>query len=421
MCCAVEDVIKKPKSKEVRLTEAVFTKEMRKTHTILLPQMLEYHFPILKAAMIRGGYRCEILTNRGAVVTETGKRFVHNDMCFPAVQIIGQIVNALESGMYDPKRVAFMLPQTGGACRASNYYHLLKKALKAAGYSYIPVISLNLSNINSQPGFNISLAMIKVAVKAVLLGDLLMHLSLQTEPYEKYFGDTSALLKSWQEKLCKALSDGKIVSLRELENISREILKDFSKIEIDKSDKPKVGIVGELYIKYCSLGNHDSQFFLLNHGCEVRTAGFSVYAFYILDGMRYDRGNGAAVKKGSALLLKYLEKKHNTLCDLFSDFSDFSPLPRYSEYSKKAGKIVSPECITGDGWLISAEAAVLIENGCGKILALCPFGCLVSHINCKGIVSALKKSYPNAKITAIDCDADQSSALFESRLLLAIG
>ncbi|MGN0492762.1 MAG: 2-hydroxyglutaryl-CoA dehydratase [Acutalibacteraceae bacterium] len=406
---------------EVKTTDAVFTKEMRKTHTILLPQMLEYHFPILRAAMIRGGYRCEILTNGGSSLTETGKRYVHNDMCFPAVLIIGQMINALEIGLYDPNRVAFMLPQTGGACRASNYYHLLKKALKAAGYGYIPVISLNLSNMNTQPGFNISPAMISTAVKAVLLGDLLMHLSLQTEPYEKNPGDTAALLKGWQDRLCKSLSNGEINSQSKLKIISREILESFSQIEVIKVKKTEVGIVGELYIKYCSLGNHGAPRFLLNHGCEVHTAGFSVYAFYTLEGIIYDCLSGAAVKKASALLLNYLQKMHNTICDTVLEFPVFSPMPRYLEYSKNAGKILSPECITGDGWLISAEAATLIDNGCEKILALNPFGCLVSHINCKGIVSALKKSYPAAKITAIDCDADQSPALFESRLLLSIG
>lgn len=406
---------------EVRTTDAVFTKEMRKTHTILLPQMLEYHFPILKAAMIRGGYRCEILTNGGSVVTETGKRYVHNDMCFPAVQIIGQMINALEIGLYNPRQVAFMLPQTGGACRASNYYHLLKKALKAADYGYIPVISLNLSNMNTQPGFNISLAMIRTAVKAVLLGDLLMHISLQTEPYEKNPGDTAALLKCWQDRLCKALSRGEIYSHGKTQIISREILESFSRIEVIKVKKTKVGIVGELYIKYCSLGNHGAPRFLLNHDCEMRTAGFSIYAFYTLEGIIYDCLSGAAIKKSSALLLNYLQKLHNTICDTVLEFPAFAPMPRYEEYSKNAAKFISPECITGDGWLISAEAAVLIDTGCEKILALNPFGCLVSHINCKGIVSALKKSYPAAKITAIDCDADQSSALFESRLLLSIG
>lgn len=398
-----------------------FTKRMKKSHTILIPEMLEYHFPILKAALLKGGYRCEILANRGKEVTETGKRFVHNDMCFPAVAIIGQIINALDKGLYSPENIAFLLPQTGGACRASNYFELLKKALEAAGYPNVPVISLDFKNLNRQSGFRITLPMIRTAVKSVMLGDLLMHLAQQTEPYENRRGDTLRLLGEWQNKLCSRLSNGTIPSNRSIYRICREILKRFSEIQLKKTEKNKIGIVGELYIKYCRLGNHETERFLLNHGCEVKTSGFSVYAFYVIKSMIYDDEIPKPLKIAAKFLIKRLNRMYSRICSIVSEFPYFSHLPELSEYFEKSGRIISEKCITGDGWLISAEAAVLIENGYSRILSLNPFGCLISHINCKGITSCLKRNYPKASITAIDCDCDQSEALFQSRLLLAMG
>lgn len=400
---------------------AVFTKDMKSTHTIYLPEMLEYHFPILKSALTAGGYRADILSNRGREIFDAGKRFVHNDMCFPAIAIIGQIINALENGLCDPRRSAFLLPQTGGACRASNYPELLKKALEAAGYGNVPVISLNSGSVSLRSGFGITPAMIKAAVKSVLTGDLLMHLAQQTEPYEKQAGAVQALVEKWQKKLCGMFSAEKFSHKNKIKEICTEILESFSEIEITEKSKPKIGIAGELYIKYCRIGNLDTERFLVSHGCEIRTTGFSVYCLYVLKSVVYDDGADEFSKRAAAFLCTYLSKKYDEVCRIVDGFPRFTRMPRFSEFMSESGKIISPDCITGDGWLISAEAQVLYKCGYKRLLFLNPFGCLVSHINCKGAAAEIRKKIPEASVTSAECDCDGSEALFYSRLLLAAG
>ena len=400
---------------------AVFTKDMKNSHTIYLPEMLEYHFPILKSALIAGGYKADILSNRGSEIFDAGKRFIHNDMCFPAIAIAGQIINALENGLCDPHRSAFLLPQTGGACRASNYPELLKKALESAGYGYVPVISLKISSASRHSGFRITPAMIKAAVNSVLTGDLLMHLAQQTEPYEKYDGATQALVKKWQKNLCGIFSLKKFSSGHKIKEICEEILDSFSEIEIIKKSKTRIGIAGELYIKYCRIGNLDTERFLISHGCEIRTTGFSVYCLYVLKSVLFDDGADEFSKRAAAFLCSYLSKKYDDVCRLVDGFPCFSRMPRFSEFMSESGKIISPDCITGDGWLISAEAQVLYKCGYKRLLFLNPFGCLVSHINCKGAAAEIRKKIPEASVTSAECDCDGSEALFYSRLLLAAG
>lgn len=400
--------------------DAIFTESMKKTHTIVLPEMLEYHFPILKSALIIGGYKTAVLENKGASVINYGKKYVNNDMCFPAISIIGQMIDSLEKGVCDADKTAFLLPQAGGACRAPNYYHLLKKALKNSGYPHVPVISLNLSGLNTQPGFKITPRMIKAAIISVMTGDLLMHLHQYVKPRAANFNELDELLKKWQIQLCDDISSGRIRSMRKLRPLYREILSSFAKIKMNKAPVTKIGIVGELYIKYCSIGNLDAENFLYSHNCELKTAGFAIYALYIIQNVMYDTPNGYLLKKGAAFLLNRLSLHYKELCQEIQESTVFPDMPSYEEFSEKSDEILSKECITGDGWLISAEASVLIEHGFDKIICLNPFGCLVSHINCKGISGALRRKYPCASVTNIDCDPDTSLALYHSRLLMAV-
>lgn len=398
----------------------IFTESMKKTHTIVLPEMLEYHFPILKAALIKGGYKTAVLSNKGASVIHYGKKYVNNDMCFPAVAIIGQIIDSLEKGICDSDKTAFLIPQAGGACRAPNYYHLLKKALKNAGYPHIPVISLNLGGLNTQPGFKITPEMIKASIISVMTGDLLMHLHQYVRPRAANVREPDELLKKWQIQLCDDIAAGRIHSIRSLRPIYKEIMNSFAEIKMNKIPITKIGIVGELYIKYCSIGNLDAEKFLYSRNCELKTVGFAVYALYIIQNAMYDTKNGYLLKKGAAILLNRLALYYKELCEEVQKFDEFPAMPSYEKFSEKSDKILSKECITGDGWLISAEASVLIEYGFDKIICLNPFGCLVSHINCKGISGALRHRYPCASVTNIDCDPDTSLTLYHSRLLMAV-
>lgn len=399
----------------------IFTKEMKSSHTIVIPEMLEYHFPIMKGALTADGYNAMVLETCGREAVNIGKKYVNNDMCFPAIAIIGQFIYSIQRGICDPDRTAFLIPQAGGSCRAPNYFYLMQKALAKAGYPQIPVISLNLSGMNSQPGFRISLKMVRGAVISVLLGDLLMHLYQQTAPYAFDTSEPEILLKKWQKRLFEDISSGKLCRIKQLVPIYRSILEDFSKIKCTSASLVKVGLTGELYIKYCRTGNFNAEDFLRSKGAEVRTAGFAVYAFYVIQSVMYDTESPDILKKASSVLLKLLTAEHRKLCAEIKKFSCFSPMPEYSDFFEKSGKIISKECITGDGWLVSAESAVLIECGFDKIICLNPFGCLVSHVNCKGISGKIRRMYPDASVTNIDCDSDTSQALYYSRLLMAIG
>ncbi|MCM1133516.1 MAG: 2-hydroxyacyl-CoA dehydratase [Ruminococcus flavefaciens] len=399
---------------------AVFTKEMKSSHTIVIPEMLEYHFPILKGALTADGYNVMVLEKGGSEAINIGKKYVNNDMCFPAIAIIGQFIYSVQQGICDPDRTAFLIPQTGGACRASNYFYLMRKALAEAGYPQIPVISLNLNGINSQPGFKISLKMVISAVISVLSGDLLMHLYQQSAPYACDSSEPEMLLKKWQGRLFADISSGKLCRLRQLIPIYRSILDDFSKIKRKSVPLAKIGLVGELYIKYCRTGNFNAEDFLRSNGAEVRTTGFAIYAFYVIQSIIYDTESSDILKKASSVLLKILTAEHRKLCAEVKKFDCFSPMPEYSDFVEKSGKVISQECITGDGWLVSAESAVLIECGFDKIICLNPFGCLVSHINCKGISGKIRRMYSHASVTNIECDSDTSPALYYSRLLMAM-
>lgn len=400
---------------------AIFTEEMKKTHTIFLPEMLEYHFPILKAALVRGGYKADILSNKGDSILRYGKKYVNNDMCFPASAIIGQMIDALKKGICDPDKTAFLLPQAGGACRAPNYYHLLKKALLDSGYPQIPVISLNLSGMNTQPGFKINLPMIRAAIVSVIAGDLLMHLHQYLKPRAADSNEADLLLENWQKKLYSNISEGKLQSIKQLEACYDEMIGSFAAIKADRSPAAKIGIVGELYIKYCRIGNLEAEEFLRSNNCEVKSIGFAVYSLYIIQSVLYDSENNFIIKKGASVLLRLLSGSYRKMCDKVKKSGKFPDIPDYDSIKKRSDLVLSKECTTGDGWLISAEAAELIENGFDKIICLNPFGCLVSHVNCKGISASLRKKYPEAVITNIDCDHDTSLALYHSRLLMAIG
>lgn len=399
----------------------IFTHEMKLSHTIVIPEMLEYHFPILKGALTADGYNVMVLETGGSEAVNVGKKYVNNDMCFPAIAIIGQFIYSVRKGICDPDRTAFLIPQTGGSCRASNYFYLMRKALAKAGYPQIPIISLNLSGINSQPGFKISVKMVRGAVNSVLLGDLLMHLYQQTAPYACNASEPEILLKKWQKRLFEDISSGKLCRIKQLVPIYHSILDDFSKIKCTSASLVKIGLVGELYIKYCRMGNFNAEDFLRSKGAEVRTTGFAVYAFYVIQSVMYDTESPDILKKASSVLLKVLTAEHRKLCAEIKKFSCFSPMPEYSDFFEQSGKVISKECITGDGWLVSAESAVLIECGFDKIICLNPFGCLVSHVNCKGISGKIRRIYPDASVTNIECDSDTSLALYYSRLLMAIG
>ena len=234
-----------------------FTPEMKKTHKILIPNMAPVQFRILAAAMEREGYSCELLENCGSQVCELGLKYVHNDTCYPALLVIGQFLDALDSGKYDLDHTALIITQTGGGCRASNYIHLLRKALVKAGYGQVPVVSLNFSGLEKDSGFPMTVPFMRKLLSYIYYGDLLVALKAQTEPYEVEKGSAAAMQEKWLETLCGFVREERSYTEREMKQLMGEMAKEFAAITTKRVPKVKVGVVGEIYVKYSPLGNND--------------------------------------------------------------------------------------------------------------------------------------------------------------------
>ena len=264
-------------------TYPIFTKEMKKTHTILIPGMLPLHFTLLRAALRSCGFKAEVLQNTDRSVVDTGLKYVNNDICYPALLVIGQFINALESGKYDPDKVALIITQTGGGCRASNYIYLLRKGLAKAGFGNVPVISLNVSGMEDQPGFDLSATMLRRFLAAVIYGDTLMYLLNKTRPYEAVQGAADELAQNWLRKLDGVFQAGKAHALSSIQKLATAITHDFADLPVNTKEKIKVGIVGEIYIKYAALGNNNLEKFLQKQNCEYMVPGLLNFIMYCAD------------------------------------------------------------------------------------------------------------------------------------------
>ena len=256
----------------------VFTEAMKATHTILVPNMLPMHFQMIGRVLERVGYKVELLETSGPRIAEAGLKYVHNDTCYPAILVIGQFIDALQSGKYDPDKVALILFQTGGGCRASNYIHLLRKALEKAGLGHVPVISLSLAGLETHPGFRLTVPLAMKMMYGVLYGDLLMTLVNQCKPYELEPGSAQALAANWTERLAREM--GEQASYRQVKANYRRILDDFAALPMEKTEKVLVGVVGEIFVKYSPLGNNNLEQFLVDEGAEVVIPGLLDFCLY---------------------------------------------------------------------------------------------------------------------------------------------
>ena len=257
-----------------------FTKEMKKTHTILAPNMLPIHFKLIIQVMRNYGYNVDLLENQGSHIAELGLKYVHNDTCFPAILVIGQFIDALQSGKYDPHKVALIMFQTGGGCRASNYISLIRKALHKAGLGFIPVISFSLAGIESHPGWKLSIPMIQKMLYGVTYADLLMLLVNQTKPYELEKGKSDKVAEMFTKKLTDEMVDKRLLSYKKIKENYKLIIDEFNNIKKTNDKKINVGIVGEIFVKYSPLGNNNLQEFLIREGAEVTVPGFLDFCLY---------------------------------------------------------------------------------------------------------------------------------------------
>lgn len=399
-----------------------FTASMRKTHTILIPSMLEFHMTLFESILLQNGYKVEVMKNEGPAVVEEGLKYVHNDTCYPALLVIGQFIDNLNH-RNDLDRVVLLITQTGGGCRASNYIHLLRKALNKAGYGYIPVVSLNASNLEKDSGLRLTLPLIKKIAAAMTYGDVLMYLYNKTRSYEISKGSAKELALSWITALSKQFEKNKGTSYRSIRKNINMISKDFDELELDLSHaKPKVGVVGEIYVKYASLGNNHLEEFLVSQDAEVMVPGLYGFILYCLYNSLYDRKlyNTSLVKTTvSKFLIHYLRKREKLMINGIAR-TKFTPMKYFAHTKELSEGVLSHGTKMGEGWLLTAEMMELVEIGYGNIVCAQPFGCLPNHVCGKGVMKKIKSIHPDANIVAIDYDPSATKVNQENRIKLML-
>ncbi|MBE6611951.1 MAG: 2-hydroxyglutaryl-CoA dehydratase [Ruminococcaceae bacterium] len=401
-----------------------FTKEMKKEYTILVPNMLSNHFKLLLKVFANEGYKLELLKNEGRSVVECGLKYVHNDTCYPALLVIGQMIDALQSGKYDVHKTALIITQTGGGCRASNYIHLLRKALKKAELDFVPVISLNLSGLEKNSGFSLTLGLLRRLIAAMAYGDLLMLLANQVRPYETVPGAADKLVDEWADRLVAEFDAGRGFAKSVMRSYMKKIAADFKAIPTDRTKKcVKVGIVGEIYVKFSSLANNHLEEFLASEGCEVNVPGLMSFILFKVDNRMEDiklYGGSKAKFTVCKVLFDYLAGIEQIMIEVVNEIGGFHAPTAYSHLRELIHGIEGYGCKMGEGWLLTAEMLELIEGGYGNIVCAQPFGCLPNHIVGKGMIRRLRELHPESNIVPIDYDPGATRVNQENRIKLML-
>ncbi len=400
-----------------------FTKEMKKEYKILVPMMLPMHFKLVCSVLKNFGYDCELLETTGQHIADEGLQYVHNDTCYPAILVIGQFIDAIKSGKYDPHKVALILFQTGGGCRASNYVSLLRKALKKAGYGYVPVVSISFGGLEKHPGLTLTLPLIHKILYAFLYADLLMSLVNQCRPYENEKGAAHHLAQQWTDRLANELSVGAFVDYKKVKDNYRRILADFAAIPRTLRPAARVGIVGEIFVKYSPLANNDLEHFLVSEGAEPVVPGlvdFFMYTVYanISDYQLYGihRLKYLAFRK----IFQLFDRKKNDLISIMDEHGVFESPAHFMHILSLIEGYIHVGTKMGEGWLLTAEMLELAESGVENIVCTQPFGCLPNHICGKGMMRPIKERNPHINIVAIDYDAGATRVNQENRLKLML-
>lgn len=398
-----------------------FTKEMRETHTILIPSMLDIHMLIFEGILRQSGYKVEIMKNEGPKVIEEGLKYVHNDTCYPALLVIGQFIDNLKH-RDDTHQIAVLITQTGGGCRASNYIYLLKKALKKAGFDYIPVLSFNFATFNKNSGFNITFRNVLKMVQGMTYGDLLMYLYNKTRSYEIKENAAKELTMHWINKLTNQFAENRGINFRDLKKNMEQIAKDFDELPVNITKKPKVGIVGEIYIKYSSLGNNHLEELLVDLDAEIMVPGLSGFILYCAYNFLYDYKlykKNKILRFACKFLIKYLYRREKVMINAIKK-TKYEPMQFFNHTKDLSDGILDHGTKMGEGWLLTAEMVELIQTGYENIVCAQPFGCLPNHICGKGVMKKIKQIYPLANIVAIDYDPSATKVNQENRIKLML-
>lgn len=401
----------------------VFTKEMKRDYTLLCPQMSPIHFDLIEPAVRAFGYHIEVLQNHNKNAVDVGLQYVNNDACYPSLIVIGQIMDALLSGKYDLNRTAVLMSQTGGGCRASNYIGFIRRALEKADMPQIPVISVNANGMETNPGFSITLPLLTKAMQAVVYGDIFMRVLYATRPYEAVPGSADALHEKWKKRCIASLSKRSAAMMEFGRNI-KGIIRDFDQLERKDIQKPKVGIVGEILVKFSPLANNHIVELLESEGAEAVMPDLMDFLLYCFYNSNF-KAEHLGTKKSTARLcnagISLLEYFRRTAKKELAASKHFAPPSAINELANMAKGFVSLGNQTGEGWFLTGEMLELIHSGVKNIVCTQPFGCLPNHIVGKGVIKELRKNYPDSNIIAVDYDpgASEVNQLNRIKLMLA--
>ncbi len=417
---------KNPKQREIKPANherVIFTEEMRENYTIIAPQMSPIHFELVEPAFRAAGYNVVVLENDNRAAVDTGLKFVNNDACYPSLIVVGQIMEAITKHQFNVDKLAVLISQTGGGCRASNYIGFIRRALAKAGYPQIPVISLNLSSLEKNPGFKFTWPLIQRGLYALVFGDILMRCIYATRPYEAVEGTTNYMHEKWKKNIIDFINEKGTLSHRKYKKMCREIIRDFDNIERLDIKKPKVGIVGEILVKFLPMANNYLADLLEHEGAEAVVPDlldFFLYCFYNNNFKADKLGMKKSSKLKSNLGIWALEKLRGAARDEFEKSKHFNPPASIYDTAKYASTIVSHGNQTGEGWFLTGEMLELIHSGTNNIVCCQPFACLPNHIVGKGVIKELRHQYPLSNIVAIDFDPGASEVNQLNRIKLML-
>jgi len=411
---------RKPVVKSAAYQRQVFTKEMKYTHTILCPQLSPIHMRLIQRAFRYSGYNFVLLDAVDPKAVETGLKYVNNDACYPSILVTGQMIAALESGHYDLKHTSLIISQTGGGCRATNYIGFIRRALNDAGWSNIPVISLSAQGFEKNPGFKVTFALLHRAMMALMIGDVLMRVLYRVRPYEAVPGSADALYEKWNGRAEKILES---LSLHKYHKLLKDIIKDFDELPLIPVKKPRVGVVGEILVKFHPTANNQIVDTIEREGAECVVPDLADFLFYSFSTGIFRHEKLAFPRKteiNAKLFVWFLERYRNDMKHYLRNSRRFDAPSSIYDLMKGVDDIVQLGNITGEGWFLTAEMVELIHSGVPSIACVQPFACLPNHVTGKGMIKELKRRFPGANISAIDYDPGSSEVNQLNRLKLLL-
>lgn len=383
-------------------------------HTLLIPALLDHHWPLLRWAFETRSRHAVILEEEGASVEELGLRYMHNDLCYPFILIAGQVLSALRSGKYDPERTAVLISQAADACRGSCLIRLLRPVLDREGFSQVALLALNTRGLDREHALPVTPVMAVRALAAAFWGDTLMLLGNRTRPYEAAAGETDRLVRHWTEQLSGDLRENRGLTPGGILRRCREMAADFRMVPLERRTAQKVAVVGELYTKYCHLGNWDLEKYLERQGCEVGAGGLTWYALYYMD--THLGESPLPVRLAGKALMSWALGFQKKFIRVLRE-AGFTTLPPYREVK---GLAIPSGCALGCGWFLSAEAAAWVREGYRKVLAAMPFGCLPGHIYARGLYARLQRELPEGLIVGVDYDASTREGTVQNRIRMLL-